>query len=300
MAANSAYASARAAGQDADAAQEAADQAWTIAVAKLIRERRGELADEETNIQFDAAHIEEELRKELEALIQEEINKAEYEYWRAKNPPCPNEIGPWGEGTLQCLLLRNRVHIGLQQNGLLNFLSDLSFFFDGTLDRAQLFKTVMKSILGVDSAEECIKQRSAATCAELAIGFFPAGKAVKLVKLGKEAKNVEEAARAARAKRILAESSAGSRGAWKSEFDNLPKGRQGHVREVPDEQTMRAAFDRWTAGAEKLPARGPKVPEVYRLEDGTVIQWRTSSASGGSAIDIQPGSGGKALKVHLP
>lgn len=92
---------------------------------------------------------------------------------------------------------------------------------------------------------------------------------------------------------VLVHNSSGLCGVWKSEFDNLPKGKQGHVREMPDEQTMRAAFDRWTAGAEQLPARGPKIPEVYRLEDGTVIQWRTASASGGATIDIQPGAGGK-------
>ncbi|MBQ1100138.1 RHS repeat-associated core domain-containing protein [Streptomyces sp. b94] len=99
---------------------------------------------------------------------------------------------------------------------------------------------------------------------------------------------------------VLVHNSNGSCGVWQSEFDNLPKGRQGHVREMPDEQTMRDAFERWTTGAEQLPARGPKIPEVYRLEDGTVIQWRTASASGGATVDIQPGSGGKPLKVHLP
>lgn len=99
---------------------------------------------------------------------------------------------------------------------------------------------------------------------------------------------------------ILVHNSNGSCGIWQSQFDDLPKGKQGHVREMPDEQTMRAAFERWTAGAEKLPARGPKIPDVYRLEDGTVIQWRTASGSGGAAIDITPGSGGKPLKVHLP
>ncbi|MEU4743522.1 RHS repeat-associated core domain-containing protein [Actinosynnema sp. NPDC023658] len=99
---------------------------------------------------------------------------------------------------------------------------------------------------------------------------------------------------------VLVHNSDGICGVWKSEFDNLPKGKQGHVREMPDEQTMRDAFERWTAGAEQLPARGPKIPEVYRLEDGTVIQWRTASASGGATVDIQPGNGGKPLKVHLP
>ncbi len=99
---------------------------------------------------------------------------------------------------------------------------------------------------------------------------------------------------------VLVHNSDDACGVWQSEFDNLPKGRQGHVREMPDEQTMRAAFERWTAGAERLPARGPKIPDVYRLADGTVIQWRTASASGGATVDIQPGSGGKPMKIHLP
>ncbi|MFJ7182309.1 hypothetical protein ACIQXA_39525 [Streptomyces massasporeus] len=62
---------------------------------------------------------------------------------------------------------------------------------------------------------------------------------------------------------------------------------------------MRKAFEKWTAGAERLPARGPKIPEVYKPADGTVIQWRTSSRSGGETIDIFP-VGGKGMKVFLP
>ncbi|MFF5573046.1 polymorphic toxin-type HINT domain-containing protein [Streptomyces luteogriseus] len=88
-------------------------------------------------------------------------------------------------------------------------------------------------------------------------------------------------------------------GVWKSEFDALPKGKQSHVREMSSVSDMRKAFEKWTAGAERLPARGPKIPEVYKLADGTVIQWRTSSRSGGETIDIFP-VGGKGMKVHLP
>ncbi|MET8421855.1 hypothetical protein ABZV41_41315, partial [Streptomyces sp. NPDC005098] len=46
--------------------------------------------------------------------------------------------------------------------------------------------------------------------------------------------------------------------------------------------------------------RQAEVPDVYKLEDDTVMQWRNASKSGGETIDIAPGSGGKALKVHLP
>ncbi len=88
-------------------------------------------------------------------------------------------------------------------------------------------------------------------------------------------------------------------GVWKGEFDKLPKGKQSHVREMDSAEDMRKAFDRWTTGAEKLPARGPKIPDVYKLQDGTVIQWRNASRSGGETIDIFP-SGGKGMKVRLP
>ncbi|MEY9845239.1 RHS repeat-associated protein [Streptacidiphilus sp. BW17] len=86
---------------------------------------------------------------------------------------------------------------------------------------------------------------------------------------------------------------------WQSEFDNLDAGKQSHVREASSTEDMRTMFDRWTAGAEQLPARGPKIPDVYKLSDGTVMQWRVASRSGGETIDIFPAAG-KALKVHLP
>ncbi|MDG3009015.1 hypothetical protein G4X40_02495 [Rhodococcus sp. D2-41] len=86
---------------------------------------------------------------------------------------------------------------------------------------------------------------------------------------------------------------------WQREFGQLPDGRSPRVREAPSEEEMRGLFDRWTTGAQKLPARGDKVPEVNRLDDGTVVQWRTSSRSGGQTIDIYP-EGAKPLKVHLP
>ncbi|GAA2230309.1 polymorphic toxin-type HINT domain-containing protein [Streptomyces indiaensis] len=88
-------------------------------------------------------------------------------------------------------------------------------------------------------------------------------------------------------------------GVWKSEFDSLPQGKQSHVREMSSVAEMRRAFEKWTAGAQRLPARGPKIPDVYKLPDGTVIQWRTSSRSGGETIDIFPVTG-KGMKVHLP
>jgi hypothetical protein len=82
-------------------------------------------------------------------------------------------------------------------------------------------------------------------------------------------------------------------------FNALADGKQvGSVKVVDNVTDMRSLFDEWTAGAKQLPARGPKIPDVYQLDDGTVIQWRLASQSGGETIDIFPSSG-RPLKVHL-
>ncbi|WP_349878174.1 polymorphic toxin-type HINT domain-containing protein [Micromonospora sp. HUAS YX12] len=87
-------------------------------------------------------------------------------------------------------------------------------------------------------------------------------------------------------------------GCWRGSFDNLPTGKQPHVRTVGSEEELRDVFGQMTNGAEQLPARGPKIPEVYRRADGTVIQWRGASRSGGATIDIFPPNS-KGLKVHV-
>ncbi|MFE2110464.1 polymorphic toxin-type HINT domain-containing protein, partial [Kitasatospora sp. NPDC059463] len=193
-AADNAYASARAAGQDADAAQQAADQAWDIAITKASQERQAELAAEEEGIQAEAAQIEEALKKELEALIQSEATEAEHEYSSANKKPCSHRFS-----SLRCFL---NIPNGPITNGLLDMLDDVTEFFKGVQDKAQLFKKVFKMVLGFDSAEECIRNKSAAACAELAVSFFPAGKAAKLAQLARKARDVEDAARAARVRRI--------------------------------------------------------------------------------------------------
>ncbi|MFP8964833.1 polymorphic toxin-type HINT domain-containing protein, partial [Streptomyces nanhaiensis] len=86
---------------------------------------------------------------------------------------------------------------------------------------------------------------------------------------------------------------------WSESFDKLPDGKQkGSVKVVEDVGELRKHFEEWTKDAEKLPPRGEKIPDVYRLEDGTVIQWRKTSASGGETIDIFP-PGQKPKKVHI-
>lgn len=42
------------------------------------------------------------------------------------------------------------------------------------------------------------------------------------------------------------------------------------------------------SGVDLLPPRGPKVPEVFKLDDGTVVQWRTGSRSGGETMEMFP------------
>lgn len=81
-------------------------------------------------------------------------------------------------------------------------------------------------------------------------------------------------------------------------FGSLSAGKQKYVKTVASETELRQTFDAWAVGAERLQARGPKVPDVYQLPDGTVIQWRTASDSGGATIDIFTGTG-RPRKVHV-
>ncbi|NLU68001.1 putative T7SS-secreted protein [Streptomyces sp. HNM0574] len=86
----------------------------------------------------------------------------------------------------------------------------------------------------------------------------------------------------------------------RDEFRSLPNGEQsGRVKTVDNEGELRSLFDKWTDGAEQLPSRGPKVPEVYKLDDGTIIQWRLSSGSGGETIDMVYPESKKPRKVHI-
>lgn len=93
--------------------------------------------------------------------------------------------------------------------------------------------------------------------------------------------------------------SEGTASGWRSAFDALKSGKQpGSVRVVDDSTKLRNLFDRMAQGGERLPARGAKIPEVYKLDDGTIIQWRTASKSGGETIDIFPPDT-RPLKVHV-
>lgn len=85
---------------------------------------------------------------------------------------------------------------------------------------------------------------------------------------------------------------------WRDEFAQLPTGSSARVGLVQTEAELRELFDTLTRSAESLPSPDPKIPEVYRLSDGTRVQWRTSSTSGGPTVDFFPPVG-KAMKVHV-
>ncbi|MBB5858195.1 pre-toxin TG domain-containing protein [Amycolatopsis umgeniensis] len=85
---------------------------------------------------------------------------------------------------------------------------------------------------------------------------------------------------------------------WRGSFDALPQGKNSGVKTVSTVAELRTLFDHWTAGAQRLPARGDKIPDVFMLQDGTTMQWRQASKTGGETIDIFP-SGKNALRVHL-
>jgi hypothetical protein len=88
-------------------------------------------------------------------------------------------------------------------------------------------------------------------------------------------------------------------GSWRDSFNALADGKQaGRVKVVDNSADLRSLFDEWVTGGTRLPARGPKIPDVYQLEDGSTIQWRLASRSGGETVDIRTPDG-QQLKVHL-
>ncbi|MFE6990529.1 hypothetical protein [Streptomyces pharetrae] len=66
------------------------------------------------------------------------------------------------------------------------------------------------------------------------------------------------------------------------------------------EEPLKDTVDLGHAGySARAPARGPKIPDAYKLKDGTIIQWRNASRPGGERTDIFP-AGGNGMKVRLP
>ncbi|MGW2542435.1 polymorphic toxin-type HINT domain-containing protein, partial [Kitasatospora sp. NPDC001574] len=200
-AAGAAYTAARAAGKDATQAQQAADQAWAITAEKQSQERQAELAAEDAWLQGEAKQIAQELQKEMEAQIREDARQASRDAHEAKEYSKYNCFAMNATWPLSVIDYCQRQKMN-QHHPAWGMLGELSYNLQ---DEAQLVRTVAKSLLGVDSAEECVQKKTAFACVELAAGLFPAGKAVKVAQLLKKAKTVEEAAEASRISRLAVE-----------------------------------------------------------------------------------------------
>lgn len=78
----------------------------------------------------------------------------------------------------------------------------------------------------------------------------------------------------------------------------LQPGRNPPVREVQTPEQLKEFWDWLTRGAKDLPPRGDTTRKV--LDDGTEVDLRPNSSSGGPTIDVQTPGSGKNPKVHLP
>lgn len=89
-------------------------------------------------------------------------------------------------------------------------------------------------------------------------------------------------------------------GHWKT-FEmrcQLPKGRNAPVRQLETPNEIRDFWDWLTKSARDLPPRGDTARRL--LEDGTEINLRQNSESGGPTIEVVTPGSGKNPKVHLP
>lgn len=86
-------------------------------------------------------------------------------------------------------------------------------------------------------------------------------------------------------------------GKWVHEWRTLRKGDQRNVRVVDTEEQLDALFDSWVEGAVRIPVKDPKISEAYQLPNGTRIQWRVDSSSGGPTVEVFVGK--KHMKVHI-
>ncbi|MET9259523.1 pre-toxin TG domain-containing protein [Amycolatopsis sp. NPDC004079] len=168
-------------------------------------------------------------------------------------------------------------------------------------DVAAVLSTVADFLPGIGSiknAVESIAGKDAFTQQELD-GFERALYAMAAVPVVggalKKLTAVEKATKVSRGLELAAKNGTKD---WRAAFDALPLGRQKTVRVVRTASELRTLFDHWTTGAQKLPSRGDKIPEVYDLGAGVTVQWRLTSGTGGETIDIFPDSKTR-LKVHL-
>jgi RHS repeat-associated protein len=84
-------------------------------------------------------------------------------------------------------------------------------------------------------------------------------------------------------------------------YRKLPPGRNPknkYVKTVASDAELQDVFDSWTAGGHRVTPNGEKASDAFELADGTRIQWRTSSKSGGATIEVLP-TEGRERKVHI-
>ena len=83
-----------------------------------------------------------------------------------------------------------------------------------------------------------------------------------------------------------------------SDFSELADGRSvGRVKVVGSLSDLQDLWDQWTRGGETT-FEGPSRTQV-QLPDGTTVQWRDYSDSGGETIDVQLPGSRTILKVHI-
>lgn len=86
---------------------------------------------------------------------------------------------------------------------------------------------------------------------------------------------------------------------WREVFSTLEQSNRSRiVKMVLDEVELGDVFREMTVNGESLTPNGPKLSEVYRLPDGTRVQWRLSSDSGGPTVDILSNEGPQ-VKIHV-
>jgi hypothetical protein len=82
-----------------------------------------------------------------------------------------------------------------------------------------------------------------------------------------------------------------------NDLGNLPTGRQPHVRTVSSETELHGLFNQWSQGGTDITPTGFNGTRI-QLSDGTIVQWRGASKSGGATIDLNiPGI--DPMKIHI-
>ena len=71
-----------------------------------------------------------------------------------------------------------------------------------------------------------------------------------------------------------------------------------HSFNVKTDADLQNLYNRATVDGERIATNNPKIQSAYRLPDGSRIQMRGSSNTGGRAIDVEP-TKGKPFRIHI-